>query len=79
MNVEIANEIENLRKKIAGINKAIDRAIENGGVTSYGLNSGQTQSNVRQASLAELENIKRIYERDLNELITPTVYGIRDF
>ena len=49
------------------LQSAIKTAIANGGVASYSINTGQTQTNVRQASLKELREEHNYWQSVYNE------------
>lgn len=50
------------------LQEAYKRAAKSGGVTTYTLNSGQGNTSVKQATLAELRAEINEYERIYNEL-----------
>lgn len=50
------------------LQEAYKRAAKSGGVTTYTLNSGQGNTSVKQATLAELRAEINEYERTYNEL-----------
>ncbi len=59
------NEVEEI---LTTLKEAYKRAAKSGGVTTYTLNSGQGNTTVKQASLAELRAEIKEYESLYNEL-----------
>lgn len=53
------DEIKDLQENIQNIDIAIKKAIMEGGIVSYTLNSGQGSTTVRRSTLKELSDMRR--------------------
>ena len=58
-----------LRKKIEEIDIAISNYVNNDAISGYSLNSSQSQTSIKKASLTELQNLREYYQNKLNEAI----------
>jgi len=63
------NSIE-LKQILDNLQDAINRAIANGGITQYSINSGQSQTLVKQATLTELQNLHKYYSNLYEETLS---------
>lgn len=59
--------IEELKEIVKTLKEAHLNAIKNGGVTSYSIKSGQSETNVTQASVASISSELKYYTQLLNE------------
>lgn len=61
--------LQELREIISSLKEALKNASVNGGVTDYTIKSSQGETRVKQASIAEISEQIREYERKYNELL----------
>lgn len=61
--------LQELLEIISSLKEALKRAAANGGVTDYTIKSSQGETRVKQASIAEISEQIREYERKYNELL----------
>ena len=62
-------DLTQLKQILDNLQEAINRAIANGGITQYSINSGQSQTLVKQATLGELQNLHKYYSTQYNETL----------
>lgn len=61
--------LEELAEIIASLKEALKRAAANGGVTEYTIKSGQGETRVKQADIAQITEQIRYYKRLYNETL----------
>lgn len=61
--------LQELQEIISVLKDALKQAAANGGVTDYTIKSSQGETRVKQASMAEISEQIREYERKYNELL----------
>lgn len=65
----MAETLSEIQETLDILRAAYKRAAESGGVSQYSLNSGQGNTNVKQATLAELRAEIEKFESKYNELL----------
>lgn len=61
--------LQELKDIVSSLKEALKRAAANGGVTDYTIKSSQGETRVKQATIAEISEQLKEYERRYNELL----------
>lgn len=61
--------LQELKDIVSSLKEALKRAAANGGVSDYTIKSSQGETRVKQATIAEITEQIREYERRYNELL----------